>query len=288
MEFRHFRDTDYEAVCDFLIELNQKDRSHINWNWARFEWMYEHPEFDKSRRSSVGLWTDRSRVVGAAIYDMYFGEAFCGALPEYAALYPDILSYAYGALKDGDGLAIAICDGSAAEIEAAERQGFVRTDQAETIMKLDLHRELRRALADGLSFATPDPQKDAYAMQWLFWQGFDHGSDREEFERTETIVPQNRRHFRRDLGVCAVDRSGEPVACCCLWLHPKTDYAYVEPVCTIPAYRGRGVGSATVAEALRRAKALGAEAAYVISDMRFYQALGFETVSRYTFYRKAD
>ena len=81
MEFRHFCDADYEAVCDFLIELNREDRSHINWNWARFEWMYEHPWFAKSTRDAIGLWIDGGRIVGAAIYDMYFGEAFCGVLP---------------------------------------------------------------------------------------------------------------------------------------------------------------------------------------------------------------
>ena len=99
MEFRHFCDSDYEAVCDFLIALNRADKTHINWNWARFEWMYEHPEFDKSARDAIGLWLDGGRVVGAAIYDMYFGEAFCGVLPEYAALLPEVLRYAYDALK---------------------------------------------------------------------------------------------------------------------------------------------------------------------------------------------
>lgn len=40
MLFEKYSEDDYEAVCDFLIELNRADRSHINWNWARFEWMY--------------------------------------------------------------------------------------------------------------------------------------------------------------------------------------------------------------------------------------------------------
>ena len=53
MYFKHFTDDDYEAVCDFLIELNAHDTSHINWNWARFEWMYEHPEFNKDLIESV-------------------------------------------------------------------------------------------------------------------------------------------------------------------------------------------------------------------------------------------
>ena len=68
MEFRAYRQEDYEAVCRFLIELNQKDNNHINWNWARFEWMAEHPEFDKSLSSFIGLWTDEGKIVGAAIY----------------------------------------------------------------------------------------------------------------------------------------------------------------------------------------------------------------------------
>ena len=31
---------------------------------------------------------------------------------------------------------------------------------------------------------------------------------------------------------------GEYVSYCCLWYSDKTDYAYVEPVCTVPSYRG--------------------------------------------------
>ena len=48
MRFKNYSNSDYEAVCDFLIELNREDQNHVNWNWARFEWMAEHPEFDKS------------------------------------------------------------------------------------------------------------------------------------------------------------------------------------------------------------------------------------------------
>ena len=73
-----------------------------------------------------------------------------------------------------------------------------------------------------------------------------------------------------------------------LWFREGTDYAYVEPVCTVPAYRGRGIAAALLSEAFNRAKALGAKTAYVISDLPFYEKLGFETVQLYTFYRKAS
>lgn len=287
MKFKRFCDADYEAVCNFLIERNRTDRTHINWNWARFEWMYEHPEFDKGARDAIGLWLDGGRVVGTAIYDMYFGEAFCGVLPEYAALYPEVLAYAYDALKDENGLAVAICDANAAEIETAKRAGFLPIDQTETIMETDLGKLRLASLPQGFTLVEPDPVKNAYELQWLFWQGFDHGEDRAEFERAEAIVPRVRKHMRRELGLAAVDETGEYAAFCCLWFDEKTDYAYVEPFCTVPRHRGKGLAKALLCEALNRAKALGAKTAYVISDMPFYENLGFRKTFRFGFYRKA-
>ena len=36
----------------------------------------------------------------------------------------------------------------------------------------------------------------------------------------------------------------EPVAYVCLWYDKRTDYAYIEPVCTVPNYRGKGIAKA--------------------------------------------
>lgn len=286
MEFRHFRDADRAAVCDFLIELNQKDRTHIHWNWARFEWMYGHPMFDESKTDAIGLWLDDGKIVGAAIYDMYFGEAFCGVLPEYAALYPDVLEYAYGALRDENGLAVAICDENRAGIETAINCGFTPIEQTETIMEADLLRPLSAAMPDGFLMRSPDPKAEIDALQWMFWQGFDHGEDRAAFEQSEKVPPRARMHFRRELNLAAIGPDGEYAAYCCLWMHNDTDYAYVEPVCTIPKHRGKGLAKALLSEAMARAAALGAKKAYVISDMPFYEKLGFFRILHYTFYRK--
>ena len=287
VSFRSYRDEDYEAVCDFLIELNQKDRTHINWNWARFEWMMEHPEFDKSASSSIGLWWSDDKVVGAAIYDMYFGEAFCGVMPGYETLYPEILDYAYRELKDDAGLGIAFYDGNQAEIEAAKAAGFAREEQQETVMRLDLDNLVLSDLPDGFSLSELDPVQEAYDFQWLLWQGFDHGTDRVQFEREDPVIPQNRRHLNKRLSLTALAPDGGKVTYCCVWFHKDTDYAYVEPVCTIPSCRGKGIAAALLSEALNRAKMLGAKEAYVISDLPFYGKLGFEKAQHYSFYRKA-
>ena len=282
--FRHYREECYDAVCDFLVELNRDSREHINWNWARFEWMYEHPECDKNHLGSIGLWLDGERVVGVAIYDMSFGEAFCGVLQEYANLYPEVLDYASRELKDENGLGVAICDGCEAERRTVLAAGFSPAEQTETVMRIELGEPLESKLPARLHFAQFDPVADAEVLQWLFWQGFDHGEDRAEFEREGHAVPRLRPHFNPRLSVAAADERGEPVACCCLWYLPCTDYAYVEPVCTIPAWRRRGVGRAVVTEALERARGLGAKRAYVISNQDYYRRLGFVEDRRYTFY----
>jgi len=248
--------------------------------------MMEHPEFDKSTASSIGLWWADGKVVGAAIYDMYFGEAFCATLPEYEALYPEILDYAYRELKDDSGLGIAISDGNRTEIEAAKAAGFVLEEQHETVMRLDLSLMRPCDFPEGFSFSELDPLQDGYDFQWLLWQGFDHGEDREEFEREDPLVVQNRRHLNKQLSLTAISPDGDKAAYCCVWNRNDTDYAYVEPLCTVPSFRGKGIASALLTEALNRAKALGAKEAFVISDLPFYASLGLEAVQRHAFFRK--
>ena len=291
--FRNYLDedyqSDYQSVCDFLIELNERERNHINWNWARWEWMYRHPEFDNSLIGSIGLWLDGERIVGAAIYDMYFGEGFCGALPEYDRLYPEILDYACGKLSDEDGFAFAICESDDSLIEAARKAGFAKADQSEHMLSIPLEGNFAPALPEGYSLAELDPVKELCEFQWLLWQGFDHGDDRAAFELENDVtmrITEFRRHFNPELSVAAVNGAGENGAYCCMWYDARTDYAYVEPVCVIPSFRGKGIGKAVVQEALRRAKALGAECAYVISDMDFYRKLGFADDRHFSFWRK--
>lgn len=286
MVFKQYTEEDYEAICQFLIELNRESKDHINWNWARWEWMAEHPEFDKESQGTIGLWMDDGRIVGAAIYDMYFGEAFAGALLAYRFLYKDILEYAYHTLKDEGGIGVSICDGSNEEIRIALECGFTLADQREEMMRIDTSRNLSYQLPEGFQISELDPKEKPYEFQWILWQGFDHGEDEKEFRLKEEIRPQIRRHLKKELSLSAVDAEGKIAGYCCLWYNEQTDYAYVEPVCTAPSYRGMGIAKALVYEALGRVREMGAKSAYVISDLKFYQKLEFETDRQFTFYWK--
>lgn len=286
MIFRVYTAIDFGIVCSLLVSLIKNDMTHINWNWARFQWMMGHPETDYSLLDSIGLWFDGDKIVGVAIYDMYFGEAFIAALPGYRYLLPEIADYAYENLKDENGLGIAVNDRDDELKTVLSGKGFASVDQHETVMQIDIDKEREYMLPEGLKLVNPDPVEDNEAMQWLFWQGFDHGTDYEEFKKAEQKSGRERKYLKKELGIAAQNEKGELVSFCCLWYMDGTDYAYVEPVCTIPSYRGKGIARSLIYEALNRVKEMGADKAYVISDNPFYEKLGFRKAETYTFWWK--
>lgn len=287
MEFRNYKNSDYDALIEFLIQLSNEDKNHINWNWARFEWMMEHPYTDKSKLNTIGLWCEKENIVGAAIFDMYYGEAFCGALSKHADILPEILDYAYCNLKDEGGLGIAICNEDKRTIEFATTLGYEKSDQTENIMTFDLNITIPSKLPADIAIKEYDPSENPYEFAWLLWQAFDHGSNKHEFETQDKKQQQLRKHLDKRLSLAAVDASENIVGYVCLWYSPKTDYAYVEPVCTIPGFRNKGIAKALLSEAFSRANKLGANKAIVISDMDFYKKLGFVNESLFSFYWKS-
>ena len=286
MEFRNYKKNDYDALIDFLVQLSNEDMNHINWNWARFEWMIEHPDTDKLSLEKIGLWWEKGNIVGAAIYDMYLGEAFCGTLKTHMDILPEILDYAYRIFKDENGLGIAIRNEDLKAIEKAIDLGFEKVNQTENVMMLGLDNIIPSRIPADIVIREYDPAENPREFAWLLWQGFDHGNDQAEFESKDSQKQQMRKHLDKRLSLSAVDSSGNIVGYVCLWHSPETDYAYVEPVCTIPEFRNMGISKALLTEAFSRANKLGAKKAIVISDMEFYKKLGFVNLALFSFYWK--
>lgn len=290
-QFKNFEDSDYEKVRNFLIEISEENRLHINWNWARWEWMYFHPELDKSLIEKIGLWFCGEELVGVATYDMYPGEGFFAVKKGFEELENDILEYAVRNFCNENGLGIAANDTDDRTIDLLKSHGFVKNEQTENVLELDLNEAVFTAnLADGITLENIHPEKDVYKHQKVLWKGFDHEG---EVPLDQDIVDKQRilltaPHLNPLLHVVAKNQHSEYVSYCGLWYDKETDYVYVEPVCTIPEYRNKGIGRATVMEALKRAKDLGAKWAYVISYTDFYDKLGFKPHSHYTFYWYKD
>ena len=61
-----------------------------------------------------------------------------------------------------------------------------------------------------------------------------------------------------ELGVIIADEQGEYACCAGMWWTPQNKLAYMEPLCTIPEYRNRGLAAAALSEMYRKMKKLGA------------------------------
>ena len=280
VRFSPYRHENYRQVCDFLIALDQP-----NWHWARWEWMYQHPYCDREKLSSMGLWLEGDTVVGAVIYDLFPGEALCAALEGYEALLPEILEYAYRELRDEKGLGVAVRDGDSAMEQLLANLGYQKTEQAEPVLCCGLDVDLGYQLPSGFAIREIRFPEDNLGYQKVIWKGFGHEGDQAELEKmlANSMLPPNR---RQELCLAVVEKNDEFAAHCTCWYDNRTDYAYVEPVCTVPKYRGMGLGGSVVREALARCRALGAKRALVLSDEGFYKKLGFDSHSTYHIFRK--
>jgi GNAT superfamily N-acetyltransferase len=287
IDFRRFDTSYYNRVCDFLIELSKNDRRHINWNWARWEWMFFHPDFNIELINRIGLWFCDEELVGMATYDHYLGEAFFATKPGFEELEKDILEYSIATFSDENGLGIAVNDTDIRALNLLRSNGFLKNEQTENVLELTLENAC-------LDFITPkdivlknlDIKNDLYKHHNVLWKGFDHEGhlpvDEATMNRQKIMLSAS--NLNPFLHIAAENINGEYVAYCGLWYNQKTDYAYVEPVCAIPEYRNKGVGKVVVIEALKNCCALGAKKAYVISNNPFYNSLGFHQHSHYTFY----
>lgn len=285
--FRNFDNSYYDKVCEFLIELSKDDRKHINWNWARWEWMFFHPDFNSDLMDKIGLWYCNDEIVGITTYDHYFGEAFFATKQGYRELEKDILEYAIATFSNEKGLGIAVNDADTHTLDLLRSKKFVKNDQTENVLELELENvSLDYITPEGITTKNLNIKNDLYKHQKLLWKAFDHEGHVPVDEITihkqqKMLSAANLNPF---LHIVAENEDGEYVAYCGLWYSQKTDYAYVEPVCTIPEYRHKGLGKAVVLEALKRSCSLGAKKAYVISDNPFYKSIGFHQHSHYTFY----
>lgn len=286
IKYKNYSKDDYFKVCEFLIKISKQGEQHINWNWARWGWMIHHAEFDNSISDKIGMWFDENELIGIATYDHLLGESIFLADGRYKFLEESMLKYCIENYLDENGLGIAINDGDKESIELLKRNSFVINENGENVLEINLETvNLEYVIPENIKISNVKNLDDVFNYNKVLWYGFDHEGDIPEDEETIAkfrkmlSAPQNNFH----LNVVAKD-GDKWVAFCACWYDKSTDYAYVEPVCTICEYRRKGIGQAVVLESLKRCKELGAKKAYVISTDEFYKNLGFQQHSHYTFY----
>ena len=181
-------------------------------------------------------------------------------------------------------------------LDAAQARGY-RLAWTQTDHVLDLRTTaLAHPLPAGYRVVEDvDPVKLAQCV----WYGFDHG-DKGAFAGWEQDTPGdwtprkaylnvqkvNRApHATPHLRVTIADDAGEYVCHAGMWWVPENGLAYLEPLCTVPAHRRRGLAAAALSILQTRMQALGATHLTGGGDP-FYRRLGFAEQARWLHLRK--
>ncbi len=262
-------------VSDFLKRINQRTITTLNFEWARWEWMFSLPYLKEEYLDRIGLWRDNGRLVALATYETDVEEAFICVDPQYHHLKPEAIGYVQRNFSPSH--KIFIDDHDRPLQRAARQRGYRATEDRQSTARFEIIGDVSYTLPEGFSVITLAECPDIAAYSRVLWRGFDHQGEPPLTEEHLRNVERNFRgpHVNLHHKVAVVAPNGEFAAFCGMWYQPDTEYALVEPVATDPHYRRLGLGRAAVLEGIRRCAADGAKEAYVGSSQQFYYNIGF-------------
>ncbi|HCT92256.1 MAG TPA: hypothetical protein DF613_12900 [Lachnospiraceae bacterium] len=200
-----------------------------------------------------------------------------------------MIAYADAHMPHQNGkIRLVLFDGQNALQDAATQSGYHRVSEA-TDMQFDFHNALDYPLPEGFHFVKAE-HADMKKVDKCCWKGFDHekteGTWKDEDDQNGYLI-WTAPHATAGLSVIIADEKEEYACLAGMWWTPKNRLAYMEPLCTIPQYRNRGLASAALSELYRRTKRLGAT--HMTGGMHeFYAKIGYEPAVKWTFWEKIN
>ena len=294
--------TDINLVWDFLVEIYGRENGS-GMPAPFFEHALQSSWMDVSYTYLDRIWFDGNKTVAFVYYESPVTDIYFNVRKGYEFLADELINYAVGNMPDFDNRQqLVLIDGQEFLKEAAAKRGYKMVFQYED-REFDFKNELNYELPPGYHFVEP-AHVDGFKLAKLCWYGFDHG-DKEEFEGWEkedrsfdwtpaksykgVIGPMlsPSPHATQQYNIIIADEKDEYVSYSGMWWVPENHYAYMEPLCTAPAHRGKGLAAAALSKHYHRMKALGATHMSGGSDP-FYEKIGYGKGKRWTFWKKAD
>jgi GNAT superfamily N-acetyltransferase len=290
---KYHQNTDFKLVGDFLVRHYRPENRDGNYFQPAWEYMHSHPALDEKLLANIGIWEDSGEIVGVAHPESFAGEAFFEIHPKYTHLKPEMLDFAEKNLggKDPEGrmCVLAFINDFDKDFEAlVKSRGYEIFGPLARRMTLWTipHPFPSIVLPRGFRLQSLEDENDIARLDRCIWRGFNHGDEPPVIDYAGRKKMQSAPHFRQDLNIVIVAPDGNYVAYSGLWFNEKNKYAYVEPVCTDPDYRLRGLGKAAVMEGIRRCGELGATVAYVGNTLPIYLSIGFKMIFTANCWRK--
>ncbi len=267
-----------------------------------FEYALTSSWMDKRYLYLNRFWLDDGKPVGFVFYESPVTKVLFHLLPGYEDLAEELVAYADSTMPGKPGeKELVFFQGQTVLMEAARKIGYTQVSAYDD-MVLDFSKTvLDRPLPEGYHWVEAqdvDPVKLAICC----WKGFDH-EDKGPFENWEGEDPGTEwnpvkayqgiisdmmappPHATYGHEVIIADENGEYVCYSGMWWVPENKLAYMEPLCTVPQHRGKGLAAAALTRHYQRMGALGATHMTGGGDP-FYKKIGYTEAIRWSFWKK--
>jgi len=281
---------DFSKVLKYLTDVYNIETLNSYLLPQFFEYAHTHPMFNHKLTNRFCLWEDNNEIVALACYEMNIGECFISTKNGFNSLLPEMIEYSQENLfevnDNKNSLSIWIIDKEVEKKKIIEKMGYQKIhSEPVTIFSYDKPFP-ERELPKGFSIISLEDEDDFYKIDDCLWYGFDHGpGPQPDKEIDSRIQMQSGPNFRKDLTTVIKGPKGEYACFAGMWIDKQNNYAYLEPLATVPEYRRMGLGTMALVEGMRKTKALGAK--YCFGGTReFYHSIGFKTIANRELWKK--
>lgn len=276
---------DFMDIYQFMLEIYEKDwRNGVPAPF--FEYALSSDWMDKSYTHRNRIWEDNGKIVAFCFTENPVNCIYFSIRPGYEELAEEMVDYAEKYMPRLDGkMEFTIFEGQGAVKKAAMKQGYEQTGNWNE-MVYDFDKPLQYDLPKGFRF-TDIGKLNVEKVDECCWKGFNH-------EETEGPWDGNAEssyhlvmapHETSKYAVAVENEKGEYVCYAGMWWTPENKLAYMEPLCTAPEYRRKGLAAAALSELYRRMKPLGATH-MTGGDNPFYKAIGYQPCIGWTIWTK--
>ena len=286
--------SDYAKVFEFLTENYNSETLNAYLLPQFYEHAHSSPKFNYRLTPRFGLWEENDDLVGIACYEMNVGECFICTKKGYEKLQQEMIFYSEEFLSvkiEGKNyLSIWVAEKETAKKEILENMGYKMIDISPVRIFPYEKTFPHGFLPKDFSIISLNDEDFPKKVHSCLWKGFDRGPNVEDdpksvYNTDGRILMQNGPTFRKDLTTIIKAPDGEYACYAGMRIDDKNHYAYLEPLATIPEYRGMGLASIAITEAMKKTKLLGAKYCFGGSG-KFYINYGFEVLTNIEIWKK--
>ena len=290
---------DMDILWDFFTEIYDRDKGDIGAPF--FEYAMSSSWMDTSYSFLDRLWFDGDKVVAFVFYESPVTDIHFRVRPGYEFLADELIDYAITTMPHfEDKQQFILFDGQEFLKEAAAKRGYKMVFEYEDKV-FDFKNELNYELPEGYHFVD-EKDLDIVKISKLCWYGFGHGDkgefkDWDKYDDSLEWTPAKSHksgyaglmspppHSTHQYDVIIADENEEYVCYSGMWWVPENHLAYMEPLCTHPDHRRKGLAAAALTAHYRRFKKMGATHMTGGGDP-FYEKIGYGKGPHWTIWNK--